>query len=234
MIEILAPLNSEPRPSLQDIEVATFFQLPSFHIIGLPGQEVGEARERVRAAIEASGLEFPKRRVVLNLSPASIRKRGTGLDLAMALAVLAIGSEQEFRLGAWGELGLDGAVKPVGQLTRSIYAIWCAGVRILLLSRCEIHEAHQALATIRESREFSSLLPALVPVDSLTEAWNLIESGEEAMLKVAQEAAILSNLKSRPENKKLGSVPLVFYFLCHPRLRGCSGLLLQEIIICFF
>src|SRR3954452_1306435 len=107
-MRIYAPLNSEPEPLLQEVEVATFFQLPSFQIIGLPSPEVAEAKERIRSAIEASGIEFPRKRVVLNLSPASIRKRGTGLDLAMALAVLAIGKELEGKWAAWGELGLDG------------------------------------------------------------------------------------------------------------------------------
>src|SRR4051812_17543390 len=88
-MRIYAPLNSEPMPLLQEIEVATFFSLPNFQIIGLPNPEVAEARERIRSAITASELEFPKRKVVVNLSPASIRKRGTGLDLAMALAVLS-------------------------------------------------------------------------------------------------------------------------------------------------
>src|SRR5690349_23533216 len=115
-MQIYAPLNTEPHPLVQKIEVASFFQLPSFHIIGLPSPEVAEARERIRSAIEACGLEFPRKRVVLNLSPASIRKRGTGLDLAMALGILMFEDTLPFKVGAWGELGLDGSVKAAGQL----------------------------------------------------------------------------------------------------------------------
>src|SRR4051812_27362308 len=94
-MQFFAPLNNDLIPTLQEIEVATFFQLPQFQIIGLPGPEVSEARERIRSAIEASGREFPRRKVVVNLSPASIRKKGTGLDLGMALAILGIGNVQE-------------------------------------------------------------------------------------------------------------------------------------------
>ena len=88
-MKIASPLTTEPEPILQWIEVASSLNIPNFHLIGLLSPEVAEARERVRAAIEASDFEFPRRRVVINLSPASIRKRGTGADLAMALAVLA-------------------------------------------------------------------------------------------------------------------------------------------------
>src|SRR5690349_3235123 len=108
-MKFFAPLNHELIPALQEIEIATFFQLPQFQIIGLPGPEVAEARERIRAAVEVSGFQFPKKRLVLNLSPASVRKRGTGLDLAMALAVLSVSKMEtklpdSLRIGAWGEL----------------------------------------------------------------------------------------------------------------------------------
>src|SRR5436853_206876 len=130
-MRISAPLNSDPIPALQWIEVSSTLQLPGFEIIGLPGPEVAEARERIRAAVLASKLAFPRKRVVVNLSPANVRKRGTGLDLAMALAVVSsAGIPSPGRGGrrprpartwcAWGELGLDGSIKPVGQLTRAI------------------------------------------------------------------------------------------------------------------
>src|SRR3954466_5830504 len=108
-MRILLPLNNDLTPSLQEIEVSSSFQIPSMQIIGLPAPEVAEARERVRAAIEACGLEFPKRRLIVNLSPASVRKRGTGIDLAIALAILNSNppngkSPLQTDLVAWGEL----------------------------------------------------------------------------------------------------------------------------------
>ena len=181
-MRIFAPLNSESDPVLQQIEVATFFQLPSFHIVGLPSPEVAEARERIRSAVEASGIEFPRRRVVLNLSPASIRKRGTGLDLAMALAVLFLGSEEDSKLGAWGELGLDGTVKPAGQITRALYAAWKGGLSFFVLSAQEYPAAQAALKGIWQSGEMINPAPRLIPVSSLSEA-------RERVLRLDREIA---------------------------------------------
>src|SRR5213596_199900 len=63
--------------------------LPALVLAGLPGAGVQDARERVRPAVENAGLEWPLRRVVVNLSPAGLRKEGPGFDLPLALGVLA-------------------------------------------------------------------------------------------------------------------------------------------------
>ena len=90
--------------------------LPSFSIVGMPDRSVSEARERVRAAISNSGCEFPLRRIVVNLAPAGIRKEGSGLDLAIAGAVLAasgqVAGEPLERTALFGELALDGRLRP--------------------------------------------------------------------------------------------------------------------------
>ncbi len=176
-MQVFAPLNSEAVPLLQKIEVATFFQLPSFQIIGLPSPEVAEARERIRSAIETTGIEFPKRRMILNLSPASIRKRGTGLDLAMALAILGVQRKHEVQMSslvAWGELGLDGSVKPMGQLTRGLYATWRDQISYFILSNLEYSKAIQSLQVIDQSHEMVNAPPVLIPVQSLGEAWSRV------------------------------------------------------------
>ena len=184
-MSLSAPLTSEATPVLQKIEIASSRQIPGLLIIGLPSPEVAEARERVRAAIEFSGLAFPRRRVVINLSPASIRKRGTGLDLAMALSIL-LDDRQRSRGKkkpgpsesgvAWGELGLDGRVKPVGQLMRALYAAWQAEAPWFILSQKERKEAERCrellMATAHEQPGPAKDLPELVPVASLEEAWS--------------------------------------------------------------
>lgn len=182
-MQIAAPLTSEASPILQRIEVASSLQIPSFHIIGLPSQEVAEARERVRAAIQASELKFPRCRVVINLSPACIRKRGTGLDLGMALSILADSRGEGFELPgelvAWGELGLNGRVKPVGQLMRALYAAWKFHASWFLLSRDEQEEASSCLEALRalveESGELTGAPPALIPAESLGDAWKSLK-----------------------------------------------------------
>jgi magnesium chelatase family protein len=176
-MKIYAPLNYEPTPMLQTIEVATLFQLPSFQIIGLPAPEVAEAKERVRSAIDASGYEFPRKRVIVNLSPASIRKRGTGIDLAIALSILSIEkSDPRVKVGAWGELGLLGEVKPIGQITRAVFAAWKENITHFLISRDEMKAALQSVQLIQKSSCFQGPPPILVPVSHLKDAWSSVHS----------------------------------------------------------
>ena len=173
-MRIGALLNHEVSPHIQWIELASTLQIPSFHVIGLPGPEVNEARERVRAAIEASGFEFPRRRVILNLAPASIRKRGTGLDLPMALAVLRSGladPETDDSLLAWGELGLDGRIKPAGQVLRTLHAAWNAGVARVLFPPEEAGAARRALRLLAEAEAFAGPPPRLLIAGDLRVAW---------------------------------------------------------------
>lgn len=179
-LRIGAPLSGEPHPGLQWIEVASFLQIPGFQVIGLPAPEVAEARERVRAAIGASDLEFPRRRVILNLSPASIRKRGTGADLAMALAVLqeayGTGKGASGSVVAWGELGLDGTLKAAGQMTCAVYAAWEAGAEALIVASDEFGLAQERLATLLKSGLIAGTKPPrILPARDLSEAWLLFK-----------------------------------------------------------
>ncbi len=91
--------------------------LPTFHIVGLPETEVKEARDRVRAAIETSGFEFPQRRITVNLAPADLPKASGRFDLPVAIGVLAAsGQVPQARLGALefaGELALSGELRPI-------------------------------------------------------------------------------------------------------------------------
>jgi magnesium chelatase family protein len=99
------------------VEVDVHRGLPAFSIVGLPDTAVREARERVRAALTNCGFEFPLRRIVANLAPASLRKAGPGLDLAIAAALLTASGQLDIggmsALAMVGELGLDGRVTPV-------------------------------------------------------------------------------------------------------------------------
>ena len=99
------------------VEVDVHRGLPGFAIVGLPDAAVREARERVRAAMVNCGFEFPLRRIVANLAPASLRKAGPGLDLAIAVALLTASGQLELEHGATtamiGELALDGCLRPV-------------------------------------------------------------------------------------------------------------------------
>ncbi len=100
-----------------NVEVDVHRGLPAFSVVGLPDAAVREARERVRAALANCGFEFPLRRIVANLAPASLRKAGPGLDLPIAVALLVASGQLEWerlpRLAMVGELALDGSVRQV-------------------------------------------------------------------------------------------------------------------------
>jgi magnesium chelatase family protein len=91
--------------------------LPGLEIVGLPERAVRESKVRVKTALEAVGLEVPKRNIVVNLAPGDMRKTGAGLDLAIAVAVLAacdlVACDRLDGLLLVGELGLGGEVRPV-------------------------------------------------------------------------------------------------------------------------
>ena len=86
--------------------------LPSLVVTGLPGATVQDGRERIRPAVEHAGLEWPLRRIVVNLAPANLRKEGPGLDLPVAVAVLSataqVPSAASGGVAFFGELSLKG------------------------------------------------------------------------------------------------------------------------------
>lgn len=102
--------------------------LPSLTLTGLPGATVQDARDRIRPAVESAGLEWPLRRVVVNLVPGNLRKEGPGLDLPVAMGVLAASGQARARsLEGWafsGELSLKGTlVSTPGMLSVAIAAV---------------------------------------------------------------------------------------------------------------
>jgi magnesium chelatase family protein len=103
-----------------DVEVNVGAGLPGINIIGLADSAVSEARYRVRLALRASGFILPTAQIVVNLSPSSLRKSGTGFDLAIAIGILVCTGQLseaflENRLFA-GEVSLDGSVKGIAGL----------------------------------------------------------------------------------------------------------------------
>jgi magnesium chelatase family protein len=111
------------------VEVHLANGLPSFSIVGLPDLEVRESRERVRAALQNCGLDFPVRRITVNLAPADLPKESGRFDLPIALGILAASGQipveslahREFA----GELSLTGALRPM----RGAFAMACGTAR---------------------------------------------------------------------------------------------------------
>src|SRR5947208_13849669 len=102
---------------LVEVEANIGQGLPGTVIVGLPDAAVQQARDRVKAAVTNSGESWPDRKITVGLSPASLPKRGSGFDLALAAAVLAaagaVAAETVARCLFHGELGPDGRPRPL-------------------------------------------------------------------------------------------------------------------------
>ena len=118
---------------------------PGFSIIGLPDRALGEARDRVRAALVNSGYRFPAGRVLVNLAPADVKKIGPGFDLAIALSLLAIDEQVDTlaaqRFVVLGELALDGAVRATHGVLPMAIAARSAGFDSVIVPRANAPEA---------------------------------------------------------------------------------------------
>ena len=118
-------LSSFALMGIQAIEISVEAHIsngiPSFTIVGLPDKAVNESRMRVRAAIINSGYRFPMKRIIINLSPADIRKEGSFYDLPVAISILLVSGQINFmqhnsiiNVSSFiGELSLDGKINPV-------------------------------------------------------------------------------------------------------------------------
>lgn len=118
-------LGVQGRPVTVEVHVSS--GLPGFTIVGLPDASCREARDRVRAALLSSGLPWPLKRVTVNLAPSGLRKAGSQLDLAVAVALLVaqgrLHPEHVAEVAFVGELGLDGSVRAVTGTVPLVHAL---------------------------------------------------------------------------------------------------------------
>lgn len=123
--------------SIIEVEAHCANGLPAFVLVGLADTAIKEARERVRAAINAVGISWRERRVTVNLSPADIPKTGTGFDLALAVALLSAGGYINPALARGivhiGELSLDGFLRPVRGVLPAVNAAVAAGYNTVIV-----------------------------------------------------------------------------------------------------
>ena len=128
-----------------EVESEISSSLPGFILVGLPDTSLSESKDRVRAAIQNSGLKMPNRRVTVNLSPASVRKQGSSFDLAIAVSILAAaGNIKKNELENWihlGELGLDGTVRRVSGILPAVLIAKQAGISNAVVPKANLTEA---------------------------------------------------------------------------------------------
>jgi len=170
------------------VEVDVSSHIAYFAIVGLPDAAVNEAKERVRAAIKNAGLEFPLRRICVNLAPADIRKQGPAFDLPVAIGILAATGQirmetiDEFLF--IGELALDGGVRPVSGVLPTAVKARQDGKRKLVVPADNAQEA----AVVGDVEVY--------PVATLTEAVMLINDPENAIRPIVSDPVTLLSQKS--------------------------------------
>ncbi|WP_024476914.1 YifB family Mg chelatase-like AAA ATPase [Arthrobacter sp. CAL618] len=131
--------------------------LPAFVILGLPDASLNEARDRIRAAARNAGLPLSRRKITVNLIPASLHKRGSGFDLAIVMAALAATGEVR-RCGNTvfiAEVGLDGRLRPISGVLPAVMAGVKAGHTRFVVAAGNHGEA--ALVPQAEVKGFASL-----------------------------------------------------------------------------
>ncbi|HZX27495.1 MAG TPA: YifB family Mg chelatase-like AAA ATPase [Telluria sp.] len=128
------------------VEVNLAKGLPGFTIVGLPDAEVREAKDRVRAALQNSGFDFPVRRITVNLAPADLPKESGRFDLPMAIGILAASDQiaarklKDYELA--GELSLTGELRPVrGALAMAVALQRAGDKRAFIVPRANADEA---------------------------------------------------------------------------------------------
>ena len=132
--------------------------MPGFEIVGLPDAAVKEARERVRAAVRSSGMNFPVSRITVNLAPASLKKSGTHFDLPILLAILAASGQvrrPRQDCAFLGEVALDGTVRRVSGVLPMVLAAKREGIRSVF-----VPAENAAEATLAHG-------PAVYPISSI-------------------------------------------------------------------
>lgn len=157
-------LGVEGQPITVEVHVSN--GIPGYTVVGLPDTAVRESRDRVRAACLSSELEWPLKKVTINLAPSAVRKSGAGLDLAVAAALLEASDQLPAGcldgMGVLGEVGLDGSVRSVPGTLSLVAALADSGATSVIVP--DDNGAEAALVRrvlVRPVRHLGELVEAL-------------------------------------------------------------------------
>ena len=125
--------------SIVSVEVDLRHGIPATDIVGISDGAVKETRERVQSAIRNSGLEYPNERVLISLSPADLKKEGTGFDLSIALGILQKNFTENVLV--MGELELSGAIRPVRGVHAACSSAIASGFQYAIVPMENLNEA---------------------------------------------------------------------------------------------
>ncbi|OQX28622.1 MAG: hypothetical protein B0D92_07975 [Spirochaeta sp. LUC14_002_19_P3] len=186
---------------LVSVEVDIRRGIPGLDIVGLPDNAVRESRERVRIAISRSGFEFPKQRILVNLSPADLKKEGAAYDLPIAVGILAASNQLPLISGndilCIGELLLDGSIRSVSGVLPAVAAAKNHGVNRFIVPAMNLPEALTlACKTAFGIAALQELVPALEQPQNLLPETVLVQ--EEA----SSSCEDISELRGQPILKR--------------------------------
>jgi len=181
------------------VEVHVYNGLPSYCVVGLPDAAVRESRERARAAILSSSLEWPMKRITVNLAPATVRKSGSCLELAVALGVIVAGGDLPEstleQVGVIGELGLDGSIRPACGVLVLVDAMRRAGCRTVIVPQANAAEAALVPGMrVRPARRLDELRACLKD----EEAWPDIPPPARVAAAPEEEPLDLADVRGLP------------------------------------
>lgn len=131
--------------SLVEVQTDISGGLPKIEIVGLPDMSVRESKERIRTAIKNSKIEFPSKKIIVNLAPANTRKEGTIYDLPIAIGILSsLGKINKEKLESTiiiGELSLDGKINPINGVLAICIEAKSLGIQKVILPKANEREA---------------------------------------------------------------------------------------------
>jgi len=162
--------------SVVDVECHISNGLPNMIIVGFASKAVGEAKERIRGAFSNSGVQLPRKRITINLAPADIPKEGTVFDLPIAASILlASHQHQSGKLDLsgfmFGELSLDGSLRPVRGIIGKIIVSKRLGVNRFWIPSKNLPQAHMIpgieLIPLDNLKELHSYLNGLIEIKSI-------------------------------------------------------------------
>lgn len=167
--------------------------LPAFHMVGYLSSEVKEAGERVRTAIRNSELDFPAKKIVINLAPATMKKRGASFDLPIAVSILtSLGQIKKERLSSMlivGELSLDGKVQRVPGILPMVLAARESGLKCCLIPK----------ANVREGALVEGI--DIIGVENLKEVYEYLKGIKEIKKEQKKEKEVIRNLGLETKNE---------------------------------
>src|SRR5215475_10042324 len=180
--------------SLVEVEADVSSGLPAFVLIGLPDTALTEARDRVRAAVLNSGEPWPPGRLTVSLSPASLHKRGSSFDLAMACALIAANGllpvDALHDVVLLGELGLDGRIRAIRGMLPAVLAAARSGMRRVVVPA--LNRAEAGLVPGVDVVAAPSLPHVIAALRGQLTGEDLADAVEEAR-RASREAAVPNN-----------------------------------------